>query len=406
MLQNIPNAMNAINWTTMISVYLKHGCPREVLKAYNAMLELNIAPNEVTYLPVISACTALGDIAEANRIYNSLMNQGIQLTSKIQTSLVHMYARCGDLQQARAIFDKLHGQSAKSVSTWTAMISAYSNQHPTEALNLYTEMKQEAVEPNEVTYLPLLSACSAIGARKKGKQLHQEIINKGIELTLPLLTALVNMYSKCGLLEEASNVYTILRKKYDKVELVSATAMLVALGQHGKGEEAIQFFEDIMKCERKLDSTIFIGILNACNHSRFVKEARHYYKLMKERYQITPELSHDNCMVDTLGRAGNIEEAETFIKNMKLTDIVTWISLLSACRIHGDVACAERAAGNALAIDPNNAAVHVLLANTYAAAGCWKDEERIRQAMVTRGIKKLPEGGDKVHTFLVGGHIP
>jgi pentatricopeptide repeat protein len=73
---------------------------------------------------------------------------------------------------------------------------------------------------------------------------------------------------------------------------------------------------------------------------------------MKEEYQITPDDTHYNCVVDALTRAGRLEEAENFIKSMNAKpNTVTWMALLGGCRWNSDIERAERAVENIINLD-------------------------------------------------------
>jgi hypothetical protein len=112
-------------------------------------------------------------------------------------------------------------------------------------------------------------------------------------------------------------------------------------------------------------------------------------------------------MVDLLGHAGHLQEAEDMIKMMPCKpDVAVWMALLGACRIHGHVEMGERIAKHILEVDPGNAAGYVLLSNIYAAAGKWDLSEKVQSQRKEMGVKKQPgrtwiEVNNEVHTFVV-----
>jgi pentatricopeptide repeat protein len=86
-------------------------------------------------------------------------------------------------------------------------------------------------------------------------------------------------------------------------------------------------------------------------------------------YNVSATLEHYACMVDLLGRAGHLREAEDFINIMCCEPSASvWKTLLNACRIHGYVEMGERIAKQVLKLDPPNAAGYVPLPNIHAAA--------------------------------------
>ena len=133
-----------------------------------------------------------------------------------------------------------------------------------------------------------------------------------------------------------------------------------------------------------------------------------YLEKMKKDYGMTCNVKHCVCMVDLLGRAGKLEEAENFILTSDFMDNpVMWRALLSACRIYKDTVFAKRVAERVIELEPGAAASYVLLYNIYTVAGIESPAIKIRELMKGRGVKKEPglswiEVGNKVHSFAVG----
>jgi pentatricopeptide repeat protein len=177
---------------------------------------------------------------------------------------------------------------------------------------------------------------------------------------------------------------------------------------HGQGDEALALFSQMQKAGLKPDAISFIAVLSACSHAGLVDEGREYFNRMSQDYCITPKVEHYSCMADLLGRAGHLGEAVELIDNMPLKpSIQAWGTLLSACRINGNVELAEYLAERIFDIDPENEAYHVLLSNIYAAAGRWDDVTKLRAMMKDSGLKKTPgcsliQVRNRVYSFLVG----
>jgi pentatricopeptide repeat protein len=122
-----------------------------------------------------------------------------------------------------------------------------------------------------------------------------------------------------------------------------------------------------------------------------VELGKTYFKIMKNVYNLEPNIKHYGCMVDLLGRAGRLEEAEELVRGMPMkADFVIWGTLLAACRTHGNVEIGERAAKSLARLEPSHGAGRVLLSNIYADAGRWEDAFSIRRAMQIQRVKKSP----------------
>lgn len=139
------------------------------------------------------------------------------------------------------------------------------------------------------------------------------------------------------------------------------------------------------------DEITFIGVLSACCHGGLVDQGREYFYQMSSKYGISPRLKHYSCLVDLLGRAGFLEEAEELIKSMPFeADAVVWGALFFGSRIHGNVHMGERAASKLLELDPHDSGIYVLLANMYGDANMWEQARKVRKMMEERGVEKTP----------------
>jgi len=167
--------------------------------------------------------------------------------------------------------------------------------------------------------------------------------------------------------------------------------MIQGYAFYGFGKKAHSLFIDMTKSGIEPDYITFISLLNGFSHSGMVEEAISCYNSMKKEFNITPNIEHQNCVVDTLGRIGRLDEAENFIKNeIKKPDKVTWMSLLGSCRKYNDVERGERIAGYIMKLNPKDPATFVLLGNIYGAAKIYNKQEKIRKEMKEKNIKKQP----------------
>ncbi|CAM6098120.1 unnamed protein product [Calypogeia fissa] len=139
----------------------------------------------------------------------------------------------------------------------------------------------------------------------------------------------------------------------------------------------------------------------------WMKVVDSFYLCMQD-YGIEPSIVHYTCIVDLIGRAGHLEEAQRFISDLPVEpNRIAWGALLGACRTYGNVELGELAANELLKLEPNDASAYVLLSNIYAAAGKWEKVSAVRTMMQKRGIQKDPgrswiEVDNKIHEFVVG----
>jgi pentatricopeptide repeat protein len=143
--------------------------------------------------------------------------------------------------------------------------------------------------------------------------------------------------------------------------------MIVAFGQHGLGREASSLFRKMQSEGIKPDSISFIAVMNACCHNGLVEEGLWFFLSMEEGHgHVHIIIDHYVCVIDLLGRAGRLDEAESAVRSIPCKGtVVAWLCLLACCRIHGDVERGSSAANHCFRLDPEHGAPYIVLSNLY-----------------------------------------
>ncbi|KAJ7532424.1 hypothetical protein O6H91_13G002800 [Diphasiastrum complanatum] len=377
------NERNVVSWNAMIGGYAQQGLGKEALALYEQMKQEGVQPDNVTYVVLVNACARTEALEEGKQLHSDVIRSGFESDVIVGSALVDMYAKCGCIEHARQMFNKM---SAPDVASWNALIAGYAQQGlGKEALALYDQMKQEGVQPDSVTYVVLLKACASIAALEQGKQLHSHIVRRGFELDVIVGSAIVDMYAKCGCIEDAREVFDNLHER----DVVAWNAMIAGSAQQGRGKEALTLLEQMQSKGTKPNASTYIGVLTACSRSGLVDEGCRLFDSMCNNHGVTPTVDHYACMVDLLCRAGRLADAEDFINKMPIQpNAVVWMTLLAAARIHHNVEIGRRTFDCVVKLEPKNAAAYVLLSNIYAEAGRRDEVAKIRQQMKTAGLNK------------------
>ncbi|WCJ34612.1 Pentatricopeptide repeat-containing protein At2g37320 [Euphorbia peplus] len=337
---------------------------------------------DATYLSSgVTSCTSLLDLRGGIQYHCLALTSGFLANAYVGSSLITFYTRCGRLGNAYKLFDEM---PVRNVVTWTAIISGFAQECQVDVcLELFSVMRNSTLMPNDFTFTSLLSSCTGLGALGQGKSAHCQIVHMGFQSHLHIANALISMYSKCGSAEDALYIFENMVIK----DVVSWNSMISGYAHHGLALEAINLFEKMKKLRIKPDSITFLGVLSACRHAGFVERGKDYFNSMVE-HGVAQELDHYSCLVDLLGRAGFIEEALHVIFRMPISpNAVIWGSLLSSCRLHGQVWIGIQAAESRLLLEPDCAATHVQLAHLYASVSCWDQAARVRKSMKDGGVK-------------------
>ncbi|KAJ7536563.1 hypothetical protein O6H91_12G073900 [Diphasiastrum complanatum] len=384
---NSMHERDVVSWSAMIAGYAEHGLGKEALDLYEQMKQNGVQPNNVTYVLLLKACASIVALKQGKQLHLDIIKSGFGSDVIVGSTLVDMYAKCGCIEHAREVFNNMHD---RNVVSWNAKISGFA-QHGLgkEALDLNKQMKQEGVQPDIVTYVVLLKACASIAALEQGKQLHMDIIKSDFDSDVIVGNTLIDMYAKCGCIEDACQVFNNMQKR----DVVSWNAMIAGYAQQGLGKEAFTLLKQMQREGIKPDEVTYLSVLSACSHSGLVDKGRHLFDSMYKDHGVIPTMDHYACMVDLLGRAGCLADAEDFVRKMPVQpNALVLRTLLAAARNHGHVEIGRRAFDCVVKLEPENAAPYVLLSNIYAAAGQRDDVAQIRREMNDAGLKAMPEG--------------
>ena len=348
-----------------------------------------------TYTFVLGACArspSVSTLWTGRQIHARILKFGTVSNIMVQTTLVHSYACNKDIGSARRAFDEM---VVRNSVTWNVIITGYCSRKGSacDALVLFRDMLADVygAKPTDTTIVCILSAASQFGVLETGACVHGYIEKtKWVpENDVFIGTGLVDMYSKCGCLDSALSIFTRMKEK----NILTWTAMATGLAIHGKGKEALQLWDAMGACGLKPNAVTFTSLLLACCHAGLVEEGLHLFYSMS-KFNVTPGMQHYGCIIDLLSRTGLLKEAYEFIMGMPVEpDAILWRSLLSASRIHGDVAMGEKVGKVLLQIHPEERSLdvtsedYVALSNIYASAGKWEDVEKLREEMNVKGIE-------------------
>ncbi|KAF8104497.1 hypothetical protein N665_0171s0005 [Sinapis alba] len=406
-------------WNLMIKG-LSSDQPESSLLLYHRMLSSS-APhhNPYTFPFLLKACSNLSAFQETTQIHAHLTKLGYGNDVYSLNSLINSYAVTGHFNHARLLFDRIQEpdlvswnsvikgytkagemdkaltlfrkmpQAKKNAISWTTIISGYVQAGMNkEALQLFHEMQNSNVPPDKVSLASALSACAQLGALEQGKWIHSYANKERISIDPVLACVLIDMYAKCGDMEEALRVFNNM-KKTKSVQVW--TALISGYAYHGLGGEAIGRFKEMQKMGVKPNAITLTAVLTACSYTGLVEEGKSVFYTMERDYNLKPTIEHYGCMVDLLGRAGLLDEANRFIQKMPMKpNAVIWGSLLKACQIHKNIELGERIGEILIGMDPNHGGRYVHMAKIHAMGKKWDKAAETRRLMKEQGVVKVP----------------
>ncbi|MED6138879.1 hypothetical protein PIB30_078712 [Stylosanthes scabra] len=443
------NEPNIFSWNTTIRGYIESGDLDGALLLYKKMLQYDgLKPDNHTYPLMLKACSSPSLNCVGYTILGHVLKFGFEFNLCVHNALISMLLSYGNIEAAYDVFNR---GCVRHLVTWNAMITGCVRRGlEIEAIKLYREMEAEKVKPNEITMIGLVSSCSRLHDLNFGREFQHYIKEHQLELTVPLLNALMDMYVKCGDLMAAQVLFDnmaqktivswttmvlgyarfgyldIARKIFyevpeksvvpcnaiisgcvqskhskealtlfhemqinniepDKVTMINCLCACSQLGALDDGIWIHHYIEKMIRVGLMPDEITFLGVLLACCHGGLVEEGRKYFSQMSSKFNILPKLKHYSCMVDLLGRAGHLEDAEELIRNMPIEeDAAVWGALIFACRVHGNFQIGEKAAMKLLEMDPQDSGNYVLLASMYSEAKMWKERKETNEKKRSR----------------------
>lgn len=420
-------------YTALIDGFVSSGHYMDAIRLYFEMVNEYIFPDKYVITSVLKACGFGLAVEESRQVHAQALKLGLSSNRSIRLKLMGVYGKCREFESARQGFDEMSESDAvaatvmitsyadhglvdeasgvfgrlreKDTVCWTAMIDGLvKNGEMNRALEVFREMQRENVRPNEVTLVCVLSACSQLGALELGRWVRLYMEKNKIECNYIVGDALINMYSRCGDIDGAVEVFSWMKER----DVSTYNSMIEGFGMHGKSTMAIEMFREMMERGLRPNSITFVKVLNACSHGGLVELGFEIFHSMTSSHGIQPQIEHYGCMVDLLARSGQIEEAYSFIERMKIKpDHIMLGTLLSACKIHGNLELGDRVAEMLVNCNDADSGTYVLLSNVYAASGKWKEAAEVRALIKEAGTPKEPgcsliEVNNEIHEFLLG----
>ncbi|KAL4600398.1 hypothetical protein ACB092_11G196800 [Castanea dentata] len=394
-----------VSWNSMIHGYVQSGDPEEAMAIFQKMLDEGVELTNVTVMEALHACADLGDLERGKFVHKLVDELKLGYDVSVKNSLISMYSKCKRVDLAAKVFEGLQG---KTIVSWNAMILGYAqNGRVNEALNHFCEMQSQNIKPDSFTLVSVIPALAELSVTRQAKWMHGLVIRNCLDKNVFVMTALVDMYAKCGAICTARKLFDMMEERH----VTTWNAMIDGYGTHGLGKDAVELFNDIQKGTVKPNDVTFLCVISACSHSGLVEEGLRFFSSMKEEYGLEPAMDHYGAMVDLLGRAGQLNKAWDFIQDMPVEPGITVFgAMLGACKIHKNVELGEKAAKKLFELNPDEGGYHVLLSNIYATASMWDKMAKVRTMMEKTGLQKTPgcslvELRNEVHSFYSGSTI-
>lgn len=395
-----------VTWNSMLAAYLEHGLEECGFRIFLDMMRLRLKVDAYTCSTIISACSGNANKSLGKSLHCLVIKRGLEQATQVSNALISMYLKCDNqnMEAALRVFEHI---GAKDHCSWNTILTGLSQNGMSEnALRVFQQMHLNYVIIDQYAFSAVLRSCSDLATLNLGQQIHAMVLKSGLEEYEYVASALIFMYSKCGIIEDAKQSFEASRKESS----VTWNSVIFAYAQHGQGKVALDLFYLMTKRNVKLDHVTFVAALTACSHIGLVEEGLNLLKSMESDYGVRPQMENYACAVDLLGRAGRLMEAKELVDDMPFQpDEMVLKTLLGACRACGDIELAAKVAENLLEMDPGDHCTYVLLSDMYGNLKKWDKKAMMKRMMRDKRVKKVPgwswiELNRDVHSFNADDH--
>ncbi|KAB1225392.1 hypothetical protein CJ030_MR1G015668 [Morella rubra] len=313
---------NLISWTALISGYSKMGMAEEALNCFRLMVNDGFEPNHYTYVGAISACASIGDARAGKEIHGRIYRCGQELNGQVSNCLVNMYGKCGLVNSAQLVFNAI---LKPDLISWTSILSCYCQcGDDMEGVKIFLQSRKEGVVVSEFSCASVLGACAALENLKVGMQVHSLVVKCGLGLDNFVMTALINLYGKCGELHMSHQAFL----EAERPQLQAWTALMGGYAQQGKGKDAIDLFHKFHSLALKPNERTFSSVLGAFEDSADVEVGKQLHSLIIKMGFIT-FLFVANAVLAFYSKCGLSEESSKTFEEMYEHDVFSWNALIS-----------------------------------------------------------------------------
>lgn len=398
---------NLVSWNTIIWGIVDSGDYKEAFRFFLMMWEEYSDAGSRTFATMIRASAGLERIFLGRQLHSCALKMGVTEDVYVSCALIDMYSKCGSICDAHSVF---YDMPNKTTVGWNSIIAGYAfHGLSEEAFSMYYEMQDSGAKMDHFTFSIIIRVCARLASVEHAKQAHAGLVRHGFALDIVANTALVDLYSKWGKLDDARNIFEKVLKK----NVISWNALIAGYGNHGRGIEAVDLFERMVREGMIPNHVTFLAILSACSYSGLSDCGREIFESMSRDYKVKPRAMHYACMIELLGREGLLDEAFALIRDAPFRPTVNmWAALLTACRVHKNLVLGTFAAEKIYGLEPEKLSNYIVLLNIYNSSGKMEEASAVLRSLKRKGLSISSactwiEIKKQAHAFLSGdtGHV-
>ncbi|KAL5704469.1 hypothetical protein ACHQM5_022895 [Ranunculus cassubicifolius] len=291
-------------------------------KAVNTVFASPVALPAKIYARLFEICSTTSSIVEARKLEFHLVSFWTPPPTFLLNRAIEVYAKCGDLNDAQDMFDEM---PLKDGGSWNAMISGYSrNGRSKQALLLFCRMNKMGVSPNEITFASVLGCCSAVLDCVLSMQVHGLVVKNGLCWNVVLGSSLVDIYGKCGFMDDA-------RRMFDEIPCPNDVSWNVIVRRYldaGEEEEAVVMFYKMIGTNIRPLSFTFSSALIACSKISALTQGKVIHGVA-EKFGFVENLVVKNSLLIMYAKCQALPDAHKVFDQPGPKNVIFWTSIVS-----------------------------------------------------------------------------
>ncbi|KAK9684608.1 hypothetical protein RND81_10G220600 [Saponaria officinalis] len=371
-------------WNAMIGGYSVHGFVKRSFLMLQSMLREGMTPDCLTFGSLLTACAQGIHLPVVSQLHCFILQHGFGSVQLLSRLLIDAYTKCGSIKSAYNVFKCV---IVKDVMLYTALIAGFARDgdHYIDALRLFIKLYQSGSSLDDYLFCTVLSLCANSSSLDFGRQIHALALKCVPMYDVAMGNVLIDMYAKCGELEEANRTFDQMTEK----NVISWSSLIDGYAKHGYVHESMALYNKMENEGLKPNDITFLSLLFACSHTGLTKEGWEAFNVMIEKHNISPNEKHYSCMVDILARGGQLEEALSLMQKMKVQPSPSLLGAIAgASNVYGDINAGKQAAKQLFDLDIEDSASYVALASLYATAGLWDRSWSMHKLMERKKLRK------------------
>lgn len=318
---------DSVTWNTIICGYFESGLYHEAMRLFLEMVN-HSKPDILTITSILRACTYTGDLNMGRYVHDYMLSNGYEGDIMATNIAINMFAKCGDVFQARRVFENAKNQDLVS---WNSLLDGYvENQSYQEVIELFRRMRT-SFQPDFVTYVTLLSMCSELTNLNFTEELHCDIIKQGFDSSQIVGNALVDVYAKCGKVEDSF-------KQFENMRFRDTVTWNSIIASCSHSENRILGF--IMLSKMRLEGIIpdiptFLSSLPLCSYLMAKRQGKEMHCCIL-KFGVDSNIAIGNALIEMYSNTGSLRNATLVFEQMKERDLVSWTAIISSYGMYGE----------------------------------------------------------------------